>query len=104
MQGGETRLILASLLFNIYSYSLFNILQRVDIQASKLTDRYLTILFHTDDEILFSLSSLGMTQILRTLAYYCNEEQLVINCDESKILEVFFIKSKSAHEQLVPMN
>lgn len=58
----------------------------MDTPAPKVANTHLPILLYVVDAVLFSLSFVGMKWALTTLATYCNEDQLIIDYDKSKVL------------------
>lgn len=77
---------LSPALFNIYTYDLPEVLDKVNGNQPILLDKKVSCLLYADDIILLSYSSKGLQSLIDKTEQYCNKWQLTINVEKTKII------------------
>uniref|UniRef100_A0A670J8Y1 Reverse transcriptase domain-containing protein n=1 Tax=Podarcis muralis TaxID=64176 RepID=A0A670J8Y1_PODMU len=94
--GVKQGCVLAPMLFNFYINSLAVNMAKENAHPPKLAGMPLPVLLYADDAVLLSFSCVGLRKLLRSLADYCQAEQLSINYSKSKIM--VFSKKRRKHK------
>ncbi|XP_053106278.1 uncharacterized protein LOC128325000 [Hemicordylus capensis] len=91
--------VLAPSLFNLFINDLVQCLGSVDSHAPKLADIRVPVLLYADYVVILSQTRLGLLRLLGAFAHYCNDNNLSINYEKSKVL--VFTKARKLYKWIV---